>query len=710
MKTSFLIFVTLLFAYSRSWGVERDSVATDSITKALGEVVVTAQTVSHQGNRDAYVLTKDMKQGLKSAGELLSRIPDLQYNPLSKAVKYMGSSNIVILMDSVEKSEEFIKNLSPNRFDRIDVVHNPTGKYTGYDAVINFHTRPTYEGYDGYAGSQVMWYPINRKLNDSGIGKTTGYGGLSYTREKWTINVDASYLRQNTYSMGYYSKYYIVNDRTETTLKQDRNHPGQKFSDDRLWGGVAIDYQINNNHSLSASWRINSYDALTDVNQKIAIRDIPASIADTIDYRSANNTNNSLSNTIGLYYRGRFGAWQLNSSATYTMSGWDKCYDVERSDGYKLSDYRDVSSRYFWGGFDLFRGFANHRWQVSLSEYLVALNYTEDLIGSNARLSDNSVIQNNLLASVMFSPTRQFSAVVNAGAYYYRNSEGGRHVESWSPRIDINMFWRPSNTVTARLNYSLQTSMPGLSLISSYGQFTDSLEYQIGNPILKASKNHIVSLSLTLLNSLTFKANYTRGDNAFYNITSLDYMPLADGSMMPYAYNRYENGRREQWSFGIYYNKRLTQHFELTASADLTGRIARYDQYRQEKWIPTTDIMLTYRNQKLGMAAYFNYAIMADKAVVTPQSKTWGTQDGFSIAAEKYLWNDRLEIMLMWFPALHLVDGDSKGVYRSPAIEKKTWGNGQYRSNNMLSIAFTLRFNGGDKVRKYQRNTYSVTQ
>lgn len=679
--------------------------AADSIRQVqLGEVEVKAETVKSHGNRDAYVVTKDMKQGLRDAGELLSRIQDLNYNPMTKEVTYLGSKNIVILMDSVEKDADYIKRLSPGRFDRIDVIHNPTGKYTGYDALINFHTRPTYQGYESNSIAQVMMYPKNRHLNDGGMGSLHGNTGITYTREKWNIMFDAGGSKSNIYTSEYYTKFYPLNDRTETTLLRDNDDPGRSNSQDFFRTNLAIDYQIDDNHSLSALWRCSTRDYSIISNQTLAIDDRPAGIIDTIDYSSHTRQDNFLANIFGLYYRGRFGAWNLNTSATYNINDWDVLTDVSRSDGYRSADYRNHSYGYFWGGFDLYRTFDNNRWQFSLSDYITAVNKKEALSGSGTTVSDNSSIQNNLLASVMFSPTRSFSAVVNAGAFYYRNKSLETRTNDWAPRVDVNLFWRPSQAFTARFNYSLQSSMPGLMAISSYGQFTDSLEYQSGNPALKATDSHRVSLNLTLLQCLTLSAYYTNIDNYIANIASAGFLPLADGGTMPYVFNRYENGDLDRWQFGIRYRKRLWKCLDVSAQANLHGCIARYGQYRQEKWTPSADLIVSYRNASLGLAAHFSYVIF-NTLSVTPQSKTWGTEDGFSLAVEKNFWKDRLNLMFMWFPPLQLLDGDKNGVTRSPAMELTTWSNDTYRRNNMLSVAISLRFNGGEKVRTYRRNT-----
>ncbi len=82
-----------------------DSIPSDSIESdvKLGEVVVKASTVKHSGMKDSYLITKSMREGLHTAGELLSRLNGMFYDHASKEVRFLGSKNIVILVDSVEK-------------------------------------------------------------------------------------------------------------------------------------------------------------------------------------------------------------------------------------------------------------------------------------------------------------------------------------------------------------------------------------------------------------------------------------------------------------------------------------------------------------------------------------------------------------------------------------------------------------------------------
>ncbi len=63
-----------------------DSVASDSISKTrdLKELVVEASNVTRRGNAESYVITKDMRRGSRTAGELLRKINGMHYLPLRR--------------------------------------------------------------------------------------------------------------------------------------------------------------------------------------------------------------------------------------------------------------------------------------------------------------------------------------------------------------------------------------------------------------------------------------------------------------------------------------------------------------------------------------------------------------------------------------------------------------------------------------------------
>ena len=124
--------------------------AADSIAdKALDEVVVKHQTVKRSAQGDLITITKDMRLGARNTGELLGNIPGAMYNSINRSLSFYGSRNIIVLVDSIEHDFNYIARLNQKRFDKINITYNPSGKYRGYDAVINLKTRPHYQGYDG---------------------------------------------------------------------------------------------------------------------------------------------------------------------------------------------------------------------------------------------------------------------------------------------------------------------------------------------------------------------------------------------------------------------------------------------------------------------------------------------------------------------------------------------------------------------------------
>ncbi len=106
---------------------DSDTLASDTSQVRLKEVLVTGSTVRHYGQQDTYQVTKAMREGVSDAGELLGKLNGVTFNPLSGELKYLSSKNIIILVDSIPKDEEYIKRLRPYRFDHITIVNNPSG-------------------------------------------------------------------------------------------------------------------------------------------------------------------------------------------------------------------------------------------------------------------------------------------------------------------------------------------------------------------------------------------------------------------------------------------------------------------------------------------------------------------------------------------------------------------------------------------------------
>lgn len=710
MKIRLFIIIALLASTVVCYGQQKaDSAAVKAAADTIKSniqlkgVEVTARTETHSGLTDSYMVTKQMREGIRTAGELLSRVNGVFYNPMTREVKYLGSSNVVILVDSIQKSESYIKRLSPDRFDRIDIVNNPTGKYLGYDAIINFHTKPNYIGTEVNLLSQSFVAPDGRNGEGQDFQSERATFDLTHTRNRWNLSADGEYNWYQGGTSSYFTAIYPYNDLRLTKLERSRKSTTDNSRSNKYDFGAALDFQPNDNHSFSIQWRIEPKDIKSFSDYDLLMENTRTGETKTVNYSSRNHVHDRLDNTIGLYYRGRFNGWALNSSATYNFGNWDKNYDIRRSDGYSLTNDYHNSQRYFWGGADMSRQIAGGKVAIGFSDYVTIANYKNRNRLSGQLLTDNSLLQNNLMAVAQFLIGRTMAMTATAGLYTYRNSEGTDHITRFAPRVAVNWFWQPGQKFIARLNYSLTSAMPGLSLVSDFGQYTDSLIYQMGNPLLKPMTDHEIKLTLTFWRSLNITVNYIHGTNSYYNIAE-----VGQGET-PYVLNKYQNGTANELRLVVNYKKSFARHFEFSGEASMRWKEASYLTYRKHRMSAGTNWYVAYRNNKHSLNAFLGYRL-DDNMGLTPQLMGWGSTDNLSLSFTKYLCKNRLSLMAMYVLPVHLAKGVIHNDFISPGLQRYGRSNNQFRTDNLISIAVTYRFNNGKSVRKYTRRTIGLEE
>ncbi len=382
MKIRIFIIIALLASTAICHGQQKaDSAAAKAVADTikpnvrLEGVEVTTRTETHSGLTDSYMVTKQMREGIRNAGELLSRVNGVFYNPMTREIKYLGSSNVVILVDSIQKSDSYIKRLSPDRFDRIDIVNNPTGKYLGYDAIINFHTKPNYIGSEVNLTSQSFVAPDGRNGEGQDFQNERATFDLTHTRNRWNLSADGEYKWYQGGTSSYSTAIYPYNDLRQTKLERPRKTPTDNSQSNKYDFGMALDFQPNDKHSFSIQWRIEPKDSKSSSDYDLLMENTRTGESKTINYSSRNHVHNRLDNSLGLYYRGRFNGWMLNSSATYNFGNWDRFYSIRRSDGYILDNNQDNSQRYFWGGADMTRQVVGGKVTLGFSDYVTIANY-----------------------------------------------------------------------------------------------------------------------------------------------------------------------------------------------------------------------------------------------------------------------------------------------------------------------------------------------
>lgn len=143
MKTFFLIFIALLFTYSRSWGVERDSMATDSITKALGEIEVKGTRVI---NKDGHIVLLMSKENRNFGTNALDAISSLNvFRTDINATKLIAHDNreVAIFINDMPSTAIDLRGYKGDDIKNVEYYSVTPAKYLAFTSgpVVNIVTK-----------------------------------------------------------------------------------------------------------------------------------------------------------------------------------------------------------------------------------------------------------------------------------------------------------------------------------------------------------------------------------------------------------------------------------------------------------------------------------------------------------------------------------------------------------------------------------------
>ena len=707
-----VIWLISLYAHGMSKSSLSDNlrdIKDKQVTDTLPDVIVSAELETRRGNEDIIVVTKNMRKGTHNAGELLGKVNGMQYNPMTTDLTYMGSKNIMVLVDSVEKDLSYIKRLQPGRFDRINIVNMPTGKYSGYDAVISLHTIPKYEGYEGVVMAQSVISPNGRngKGNDLKQAQTTGQ--FTYTNRKINIDFIADWKRHVDGLDFYRGSEYPLNGFTESDITPfSYSSPNKENTGMNSVGDLSLDYEINSRHSVSVRGNI----APSWVHER-SMNTILRKYAEgnrelTFTEKRNNDIKNRLDFMYGVWYRGKVERWSLDANLTYNHIAFKRLFGLERSTDFSLTDDRRYTARYLSGGVSANSYAKNGKWSYSVSDYFSLTDYEETAETDGCRLSSGDYFRNRLDAALYYFPNRNLYIGLNAGASVDRSSEAGIDNTHVSPRGGMQFMWNhPSRKFVMRFYYSAYSSSPSLSLMQSFAQFTDSLVMTTGNPDLKPALVNDFNFTLSVLGMFTLNARYILTSKNAYSFVNSDFGMIPSGVETYFASTSYVNGRNDKWNVTLTFAKDFRSHWSVSATAKVRGEKASYRRLSSDKVLPAYDWYVMYHTLKNSLQVYLSGS-MTSYSTITPQTRMWNIEDGFALSVCKYFLNNQLQVLGMWTLPLHLTTGERHGGMVSQPLVTRQWGSSQNRQNNLLQFSVLYSFKGGKSVTKYNRQIETV--
>jgi outer membrane receptor protein involved in Fe transport len=220
---------------------------------ALSDVEVQEEraTVVTEPDRNTYT-AKDIAPGASNASELLENVPSVQVDVDGK-VSLRGNENVVVQINGRPtpmrgtQLAAYLKSLSANVVDRIEVIPNPSAKYDpeGMAGIINVALKSNVDL--GLSGSVTTAVSSTDRYNTS--------GNIGYQSGPWTSFVSVGLVsdERNAAGVNDRERYDAANALISTTAQDVLLTPvndGQNLN-------VTVDYKLNSRDVLSNALMMN---------------------------------------------------------------------------------------------------------------------------------------------------------------------------------------------------------------------------------------------------------------------------------------------------------------------------------------------------------------------------------------------------------------------------------------------------------------------
>lgn len=672
-----------------------DSTTTDSLTKELKEVTVQADIVKQDGFSTTYAITKRMREGANNTAQLIGKLPGMKIDRFTNSIDYLGKNKIMILVNGVEKDIEHVKNLSHERFDRMEVTVSPMGRYGDYDVLIDLHLKENYTGQEMYLRSYDLIAPQGVANNMLDMSNNSLL--LDYMDRKWNFYIDDQYSWLNPGTNKYYEKNFILNNIIERSI----GSPLQQTYYNRNSINFNIDYSLNKSNTVGVVYG-NTFSGRKDYNSALIQRH--NTLLNTLDTLAQNDRkrNHTTSHLFGVFYKGEIRGWQLNAKVNHVMNQ-SKVKDIyDRTPEY-LNEYvtrQNMDYTYAGAGFE--------RQLTDRVSVQGGYDYIHRKLNINNSLTDTTISRLHETRHYAYIDGRlrmSSRTTLGAGVTFMHSSSVSSGIQENTPQWAFRGRLRHifSDKFILSMEYMGYNEVPSTAQLSDYGQFVSHLEYSGGNPSLKSNVNHFISGDINFLDMFILQGVYFLAPDRISTLSIPETGILTDNTIGEYVRTQPYNMNDRSFSAKLHFYKAFG-HINVNASVGWDYSKYRYKQYGISKNSISATGKIEYSLNSKNFYCAIDFDMPSLYTVDSPQSFTEFDYDRLRIEASKGFFNGSLNIMLRYNIPLHLRSGKYIVYVDSPALKSVTWENYQHLNDNSISISISYRFRSGKRIYRLSKN------
>ncbi|MDR1919463.1 MAG: outer membrane beta-barrel protein [Tannerellaceae bacterium] len=641
----------------------------------LQETVIVASTTQERLNKRRYAVSPDMRRGISSVQELLNKIPDVYFDKISNLIYVENNPDILLLIDGMHPSEAYIKTLSPQRIQTIELIR-PEGRYIseGYSAIINLIQKENYTGYDLHLSAASAINPAGTNGQDwmaqeqpslslTYAGKRMNlYGLYAYNQERWNTPV---------------SKTLAYDDRELSSDWITAYHPNDFYRRDAHSFSGGMNYKLSDKQALSFQGDFISGESMAKYEYFMRQSHSAISIKNTTLNQAVDQ---ALAGTI--YYQGQFGNrlhlygdFSYNYYYNDVISQFDQNDAVNYKDENEYDEYKNQTSFNIDGKYLLSSalfvkaGYA-HSWRKYASTASIGRGFL-----------DYKEIRNKLYANASLFPSAKLN--INLGM-------GLEQIHTWnrSSRTSLlrilpygNISYRPNKQWNIEAGYTSVQFYPNLFQLSPMSIVIDTFLTQVGNPNLRSAVRRRLYADFSWRNKITLipSLSYTQDD------VSEDY--LKSGKI----YRTFSNFHTQEYNLYASFRQALNPSFIFKGNLTLYYAEIREESFRNALSGHLLNMALNYHHPGQNLELELSYHRNMKKQLLLYGYKMQG-RDNWLISITKNIWKEKLSLSLSYIPPLPLgVRKESVKEVHTPIYEERTVLN-MNTYDHLLFIRASLRF------------------
>jgi hypothetical protein len=679
----------------------------------LGEVVVKGATRGYTIDKDVQLVTARMREGSTNTLEVLERMNGLSYDRYKRVIRVDGDDKVIMLVNGLEKNQEYIKNLSPDRIKEVEIMRNPGGRYSleGYTAVINIILKSDYRGTE-IAALENGLLDLDNQMN---IFFPINFSSLTfnYTYDKVNLYVKGNSTfnsfripgtSDQDYASGLSIRYRPLDGANNMRIKSLSN------------GYTAgLDYYLNPRHTLSFESTVSAFPSRQSMDQTF---DVTHYRNDSlIDQYTSHTTNSSDTRDItnSLFYIFNISdATKLNAEFTYNRYDDSYTNTLSQSNGFERnetgSNHKDFTKFYTELSHTIndkstvMVGYGN-TWRKMQNDYMTVTRLlpAEPLINDTTDFYMRE-LRHKLYAYYSLSLNQKMSFKVGAAAEYSqpKTAETNHTYLIYQPYLDFNL--TAHKMLDIKLKYRANTEYPTISQVTPFTQVMDQYTTMKGNPNLRPELTHTVSARMRVMQGLfSIEPYYGYSNNRINRVVN----PLG-GNMMEFLYENVghftNRGIKGDLTIPLF-----KQTLIIKTDFDFFNQSITWQERKNtiNDWKMNTQFL--YIGKKYHTVGGLIYQKGLTK-IINAQGYDKADNDFWLAFVQQPLFKNSLTVMVGYILPVNFGVSYDQGSYTDTGLYTTRNVYNIDMLKNMLLVNITYRFNQGKSVRSIGKEVKTETE